>query len=193
MLMEFFMNTTEKRFTVKKLVKGIGHDRAGFRCDLYLDRKKIAECEDEGMGPCAFNVLFISSETEVMARGVLDETKYAEYLNANINSEYDFKYKNVDYGLLFIKLVTDSVSRLQKQRFDKKIQRLCASRIVFGGDGAYQTLGWKNIKFLDALVEQGGLDLLQSAYDEALSMLEEGEKILNSNSHLEALGVCLRD
>ena len=82
------LKETLKRFTLKQVVIGRGHDGMGLVADVYLDKKKVAEFLDDGWGGEP-EIRFETNEAKHKSKQVLSEAKFAEYID---------EFPDVDYG-----------------------------------------------------------------------------------------------
>ena len=182
--MDKFLN----RVTVKKVITEIGHDKAGYQCNLYLDNKKVAEVNDDGWGG-EVDVNYVSEKTQAQLLEFVTENNYAEYL---FNNGWKFMKdpKEICFHTQVVALTEYALNKKEEDKVLKKIERATVKGIVFGNHNeSYTTTAFKIT--LKEIVKhpQGGVAFLQERYDKIKAKLKEGEKIYNTN--LEELGIKL--
>lgn len=180
--------------TVKSVKTNIGHDLAGANCQVYLDNKKIATYDNDGLGgECTFH-----KPGENF--GYLAPQSLVDYLN-----KHNFKQLMLDNGwymeglLESVDQITDHEmavcaveEAINKELSDRQYRRLQKKSILFGKP---YTENVRYVQFKHPLAEiaksQKGLNTIKKYLDEKIAGLGEGEEILNTN--LSEIGIELKE
>lgn len=131
------------KFTVKKVKVNVGHERAGYSCDLYLRGKKVLEVDDDGWGgevalrdPSSHrhsDLLFLDEEivSEVKEFSKLSMAQYKLRWGLDSLADRDPEQpdsddtRTLDMTLLVEALVNETVS-------EKAVSKLAKKAIVYG-------------------------------------------------------------
>ncbi len=175
-----------KKIKLKKLVYGIGHDKAGYSCDLYIGNTMIAYINDDGRG----------GEIEIYY-----ENEKAKQLIKEFLEKHDIKTLMFENGWEFIKdkekidrtsqiaiIVEELINLKEDEKYKKKIKKHTENGIVYGNDNGFKVTVFR-IKLKEMVLIKDGMMFLQKKYDEIKANLKDNEKILNEN--LEELGIKL--
>ena len=176
-----------KRVTVKKLITNIGHDQAGYQCDLYLDNKKIALINDDGYGG-ETEIKFYTSQAEEKLKSFLTEINYAEHLFKN-GWEFMKSPSKIYFNSQIVALTENTINIKEEEKLQKKIAKATLKGFIYGTDNYYSAVTYK-VTLADIVAKYPkGLELLQKRYDKLKTDLAKDEKVFNTN--LEELGIKL--
>ena len=180
--------TIFNRITIKKFKEGFGHDLMGYYCDVYLDNKKVGYVNDDGWGGDV-TVTHETDKQKEIFEGFLVDNKVANIMHKKLGwDNFNIDKINIyNQGIGVVEVAVDTKTQI---KFQKKIDKLCLSNIVFGTDYQYSSQGWKKID-LETVVKHPriGVRGLQELYYEIKLNLTKDERIFNTN--LEELGIKL--
>lgn len=165
-----------------KISESLSEETTAFTADIFVDGKKAGYARNDGRGGCTEYHSFqetreLLNKAEKFAL-TLPKTVYE--INGN-KHEFDSNLESV---------IDDLIANIEKEKFQKKIEKACLKGIMFGNKYCYSGITFK-ISLKDMIKTYGnkGIAHLQTTYDRVKSGLKEGEEILNTN--LEELGVKL--
>ena len=171
-----------KKFNLKKLVVGRGHDCGGLIADICIGSRIVATYHDDGWGGES-EIRFITDADEAKVEAILTKGNFAKLLFEEGGWEF---MKSAD-KLDFHTQIDSVVSALTELKAREKITRACKKKLLFGYDHAYQEVGWKGIKDLSELKTTN----LQRVYNKFKKELKSGQKFFNTDEQLLSLGIKL--
>jgi hypothetical protein len=172
-----------KKFNVKRLVVGRGHDCGGLLADLCIGSKVVAEYSDDGWGGEA-EIRFTSDADEAKVKAILDKGNFAKLLFEEGGWAFMKSVDRID----FQSQIDSLVSALAELKGREKAIRACKNKLLFGRDhNNYSWVSWKGVKNLSELETSN----LQRTYDKYKKDLKKWEKFLNTDEQLLSLGIKL--
>lgn len=162
-------------------LKGIKHFEAGshetecFAADLYVNGKKVAECNNQGQGgPTDVNFY---PDSVKLGREIEEFLKTQPKIKSK---EYDFEY---DLDLEYI--VNDLLEQHLQEKFFKKLRKKTEKNIVFkASDTSYPMIGWTKRTIADMLKTPQGRDAIKKSIAEGLA---KGYTLFNENIPAELI------
>lgn len=167
-----------KKFNLKRLVVGRGHDCGGLIADLCIGSRVIATYHDDGWGGEP-EVRFTSDADESKAKDILTKGNFAQLM---FDNGWDFMGKVIDFDTQ-INCLVEGLANLKNV---DKIMRSTKNKLVFGNQFSYRSIYWKGLKNLKDLPTHQ----LQGAYDRCKKELKGG-KFFNTDEQLLSLGIKL--
>lgn len=170
---------------------GFGHDKAGRQGTVMLGKTKAFSLDDDGWAG-GYEVHIIIHDQDA-TNTLLARAKTPELLAlmAEIPGCGKIETPFTDHMVL-VEIAGALIQQVENEKFAKKLKKELVRSIVVGTEEAYGSYSWKGIKDLSDLVKMGGgLAGLQATYEKAKAALKPGQRILNPESQLLALGVKL--
>ena len=142
-----------------------------FRANLYVNGKKVGECENDGHGGSTF--------IHQVSKGSLDEvTEFCKNLPPRTYSS------GGEYPMDLECMVDDLLNDFLIQKDEKKLIKNMLKGILYGSPNHYQMIGWKNMTLEHILTNPKGYLRVKELVKE---LKEKGKVILNTNLPEEIL------
>ena len=162
---------TEK-YSVKGVIEGIGHDLAGFKCNLYFDGKKVADVNDDGRGG-NYEYHFISENEEqkffdfVKEEKLSKETKFVR--EPELEPELNENIRVITSAEIYIASLIDKFSE------GKEYKKWCKTKISIQLDEQIGTEKWVQFKNIwnDQTKEKLKEQLLERFKNQKIRILNE--------------------
>lgn len=141
-----------QKYTVKNVIDGIGHDRAGYQCSLYSDGIKVASVCDDGYGG-EVDFKFTNKIAENTFYEEIKKLKEEEKAKGNKSKYFYHDSVLVDSDIFVSELVNDFLD-------NKMLKKRCKNKIVFqigeqiGSDNFNQINGIFNRPSIIKYIEQ---------------------------------------
>jgi hypothetical protein len=164
----------------------LSEETTAFTADIYVDSKRIAYARNDGNGGSTHYSVYdakdipLLKKVETYCENLPDYT----YPNYSLNDEPLTVKMNLEQ---FIdNLIDEELTKKEKAKFQKRLQKDMLTGICVGTDEAYGT--WKfKITLADLLAKPNGKEALAKTIEKAKAGLKEGERILNTNIPAELL------
>lgn len=170
--------------TATAVKTNFGHDKAGRQCTVMLGKTKAFSLYDDGWAG-GYEVQ-ITIHNQAATDTLLSRSKTPELL--------DMMATIPGYGKIEAPFTDHMVQveicgvLIQQAKLAKETKK----GIVVGTEDSFGSYTWKGIRDLADLVKLGGgLVGLQNTYNKAKAALKPGQRILNPESQLLALGIKL--
>jgi hypothetical protein len=147
-----------------------------FKADVFVDGKKVAYAENEGRGGCTSYHPYPNQHELVK-----QVENYCKSLPKQI---IDFGGEEREFNQSLESVIDDLVNTKEKEKEQKKIDKLCENNIVYGKPNgySYKLIGFKGKqKFIDLKKTVQGQKALENLINLVKSELKDGEEILNKN------------
>ena len=147
-----------------------------FKADLFVNGKKVAYTENDGRGGCTY---YHHYENQ---RDIVRQAE--EYCKTLPKQIINFGGEDKEYNQTLESVIDDLVFAKEKEKEQKKIDKLCENHIVWGKPNGYS---YKQIsfngkpKFADVKKTIVGQIALDNLINRVKSELKEGEEIFNKN------------
>jgi hypothetical protein len=159
-----------------KVNEAFSEETTCFIADVFINGKKVAHAKNDGRGGCTDYYPYegkreLLKQAELFCKGLPKR----EFTFGDITREFDQTLESVIDDLVFAK---------EKEKEDKKIEKLCENHIVFGKPNgySYSVLSFKGKpKFADVKKTIQGQKALERLIDRVKGELKEGEIIFNKN------------
>jgi hypothetical protein len=162
-----------------KVNSAFSEETTCFIADVFINGKKVAHAKNNGRGGCTDYYPY-PNQRELLAQAEL----YCKSLPKQL---IDFGDKTHEFDQTLESVIDDLVFAKEKEKEDKKIEKLCENHIVWGKPNgySYKTLTFKGKpKFADVKKNIMGQKALERLIDRVKSELKEGEEIFNKNLEL---------
>jgi hypothetical protein len=158
-----------------KVYEKLSEETNCFTGTLFVNGKKLAECENSGKGgQTNIDLLNRNEVSQTLLKEVED---YCQNLPP-IKSQWFPEGLSMNLEL-FVDLAIDThIKEKDSLKFKKKLQRDMLKGICYGNEQAYRILSWKNFDIASLIRNPKGLDMLRNKVRE---LIESGETILNTN------------
>lgn len=168
-----------RKFNLKHVVAGRGHDCGGLLAVLCIGNKKLIDYKDDGWGGTPETYDLVDGSTEKVAQ-ILKENNFAQLM---YDWGWDFldSVEDIDTETQ-IHCLIESLSGLQER---DKIIKKTKGKFIAGDKYRYTQYGWKGVKDLSKVP----VKVLQETYDEIKNGLEEGQYFYNTDEQLTQLGI----
>ncbi len=147
-----------------------------FKADVFVNGKKVAYAENDGRGGCTYYHHYENQQGVVRLAEDYCKTLPKQVINfGNEIHEFDQSLESVIDDLVFTK---------EKEKEQKKIDKLCENNIVWGYPNgySYKLLSFKGkAKFVDVKKSIVGQKAIENLINRVKSELKEGEEIFNKN------------
>ena len=154
-----------------------GHDGVGLNADIFVDGIKTAHYHDGAYGGGGELSTFNREKMKQLEKWISEQPQ-KDY--GTFKAKYDID-----------DLVNDLFAEKEKEKENKKLAKLYATKFVWGkpNGASYKSWGFKSNTPLVGLTKTGHKDAVQQLYDRTKSELKEGETIWNTN--LAEMGLIL--
>jgi len=147
-----------------------------FIADVFINGKKVAHAKNDGRGGCTDYYPYegqreLLKQAELFCKGLPKR----EFTFGDITREFDQTLESVIDDLVFAK---------EKEKEQKKIDKLCENHIVWGKPNgySYKQISFKgNPKFAEIKKTIQGQKSLERLIDRVKGELKVGEEIFNKN------------
>ena len=129
-----------RKFNLKRVVVGRGHDMGGLIADVCLKNKVLATYHDDGWGGEP-EVRFLTDEAEATFRKEFKDNDFAQEL---FDNGYSFM-KDVN-KLDFNSLFNAFVEGLELLKSQDKLLKKCKSKLIFGTKFTHNIVSWSKLK-----------------------------------------------
>lgn len=148
-----------------------------FKADVFINGKKVAYASNDGRGGCTFYNAYTKED-----RPIIEEAeKYCKALPKLVvkigNSDVEFKQS-------LESVIDDLVAAKEKEKEDKKLQKLFQNSIVYGRENglSYKIVSFKSKqKFTDLIKTTNGKLAVKNLFEKIKNELKDDEKIFNTN------------
>jgi hypothetical protein len=162
-----------------KVNEAFSEETTCFIADVFINGKKVAHAKNDGRGGCTDYYPY---------EGQRELLKQAELFCKGLpKREFTFGDKTHEFDQTLESVIDDLVFAKEKEKEDKKIEKLCENHIVFGKPNgySYSVLSFKGKpKFADVKKTIQGQKALERLIDRVKGELKEGEEIFNKNLEL---------
>ena len=169
-----------KKFKLKRIVAGRGHDAGGLIADVYLKSKQLVAFHDDGWGGEP-ELNFINDGEQILKKA-FDEINFAQEIFDN-----GYGFMGSPDKIYFDMQVSSLVEILHLMKEQDKVMRKTKNKLIFGDNYKHSIISWKGLKSLADLP----LTQLQASYDMHKADFKYGDKFFNSKEQLLNLGVKL--
>lgn len=187
----------EEQVTIKNIKTDIGHDLAGYYCDLYFNGKKIGYVNDDGWGgeiEVWYNdeaigkefMSFLTAENiqQLCADSMIGENEKYGITTGYVYTAADFRNENEVISFL----VSELLNRKEDEKEQKRIEKAFLTSIVTEKPDGVAEIFWvsnkRRIPLQAMCLSEKGKAMIITKLSE---LKNEGAKVLNTN--LEALGL----
>lgn len=169
-----------RKYNIKRVVQGRGHDCGGLIADLCIKSRVIATYHDDGWGGEP-EIRFTSDKDEQDLKQELQKVDFAQLLFDN-GWEFMKDPSKIDLDTQVDCLVTALASLKEEDALLRKTKRA----FIFGTSFRQSIVSWKGKTLADM-----PLGALQMTYDKYKKDLKKGEKFFNTDEQLISLGIKL--
>ena len=162
-----------------KINEAFSEETTCFMADVFVNGKKVGHARNDGRGGCTF-IHAYPNQHKLLA----EAEKFCSELPKQV---IDFGDRTHEFAQTLDSVVDDLVFAKEKEKEDKKIEKLCENNIVWGKPNgmSYKMLSFKGkIKFADVKKTIQGQKALERLIDRVKGELKEGEIIFNKNLEL---------
>ncbi len=147
-----------------------------FIADVFVNGKKVAHAKNDGRGGCTDYYAY-PNQRELL-------TQVEQYCKSLPKQVVDFGDRTHEFDQTLESVIDDLVFAKEKEKEDKKIEKLCENHIVFGKPNgmSYSVISFKGKpKFADIKKTIQGQKSLERLIDRVKGELKEGQIIFNKN------------
>lgn len=150
-----------------------------FRCDIYLDGKKVGYADNEGNGGCT-NYGAYKLEDRILIVAM------EEYCKTLPPTSYVFRGETNYIDTTLENFIDDAIEKHLEAKFKKKVQakleKDCAKGICYGDNNGYRILEFKlgknKIALKDVLMTPRGIEYVKKSCED---LIAKGNTIMNKN------------
>ena len=162
-----------------KVNQAFSEETTCFIADVFVNGKKVAHAKNDGRGGCT-DYYHYEGQRELLNQA----EKFCKSLPKKV---IDFGGSTHEFDQSLESVIDDLLFEKEKQKEDKKIEKLCETHIVFGKPNgySYRMIGF-NGKQKIANVKKSivGQKALERLINRVKGELKEGEIIFNNNLEL---------
>jgi hypothetical protein len=159
-----------------KVNEAFSEETTCFIADVFINGKKVAHAKNDGRGGCTDYYPY---------EGQRELLKQAELFCKGLPKQViEFGGKEHKFDQSLESVIDDLVFAKEKEKEQKKIEKLCENNIVWGKPNgmSYKMLSFKGKnKFADVKNTIQGQKALENLINRVKSELKEGEEIFNKN------------
>lgn len=147
-----------------------------FKADVFINGKKVAYASNEGRGGCTDYYPY-EGQRELLRQA-------EEYCKALPKNQVEIGGRMHEFAQSLESVIDDLVFEKEKQKEQKKIDKLCETNIVFGKPNGmtYRYIGFNGRpKIADVKKSIVGQKALEKLINRVKGELREGEIIFNKN------------
>ena len=159
-----------------KINQAFSEETLMFMADVFVNGKKVAHAKNDGRGGCTFYHAY-PNQHELVAQA----EKFCKSLPKQV---INFGDRTHEFDQSLESVIDDLVFAKEKEKEQKKIDKLCETHIVFGKPNgmSYRYIGFKSKqKLADIQKTIIGRKSLENLINRVKSELREGEIIFNKN------------
>ena len=159
-----------------KINQAFSEETTCFMADVFVNGKKVAHARNDGRGGCTF-IHAYPNQYNLLA----EAEKFCSELPKKV---IDFGDTTHEFKQTLDSVIDDLVFAKEKEKEDKRIEKLCDNNIVWGKPNgmSYKMLSFKGKpKFADVKKSIVGQKALDNLINRVKGKLEEGEEIFNKN------------
>ncbi len=176
-----------KQITLKKIKTEIGHDLAGYYCDIHLKGYgNIGYLNDDGYGGDVSPV-YLTKEKQLAFETFLKDNNIAQLM---LDNGWGFMktVDKIDFNCQAGCIVEMKLNTREDEKFEKKRTKATEKGIIYGTENSYKSFSYKKT-LKEIVLIKGGREHIQNNYNKAKRGLKKGEEIFNTN--LKELGIKL--
>jgi hypothetical protein len=162
-----------------KINEAFSEETTCFMADVFVNGKKVGHARNDGRGGCTF-IHAYPNQHKLLA----EAEKFCSELP---KKSFDFGDRTHEFAQTLDSVVDDLVFAKEKEKEQKRIEKLCDNNIVWGKPNgmSYKMLSFKGKpKFADIKKTIMGQKALENLINRVKSELKEGEEIFNKNLDL---------
>ena len=159
-----------------KINQSFSEETTCFKADVFVNGKKIAHAQNDGRGGCTSYHPYENQKDNVRL--------VEEYCKTLPKQIINFGGEDKEYNQTLESVIDDLVFAKEKEKEQKKIDKLCENHIVWGKPNgfSYNQISFKGKpKFTDVKKSIQGQKALDNLINRIMSELKEGEEIFNKN------------